>query len=257
MTVENFYQQLAPFYHLIYPDWEASIEQQAQALDKIIEEHWGDWVETILDVACGIGTQTLGLAQLGYRLAASDLSATEIERSRQEAARRNLAITFSVADMRRAYAHHQRQFDLVIACDNAVPHLLTDEEILAAFSQFYHCTRPGGGCLISVRDYDQEERAGVQVKPYGLRIEGQTRYLLFQVWEFEGSIYDLAMYFVEDQGGSDCITHVMRTKYYAVGTDKLIQLMTSAGFHQVRRLDGSFFQPVLIGKKDPKGLKDL
>ena len=27
MTVENFYQQLAPFYHLIYPDWEASIEQ--------------------------------------------------------------------------------------------------------------------------------------------------------------------------------------------------------------------------------------
>lgn len=250
MTVENFYHQLAPFYHLIYPDWEVSIQQQAQALDRIIKEYWGQQIETILDVACGIGTQTLGLAQLGYCLTASDLSAAEIDRARQEAARRNLAIPFSVADMARAYEHHRRQFDLVIACDNAVPHLLTDDEILAAFRQFYHCTRPGGGCLVSVRDYDREERAGVQVKPSGLRFEGQTRYLLFQVWAFEGLIYNLSMYFVEDRGGSDCLTHVMRTQYYAVSPDRLGQLLVSAGFRHVQRLDGAFFQPVIIGKKE-------
>jgi SAM-dependent methyltransferase len=254
MSVQDFYQQLTPFYHLIYPDWEASIERQAGALAKIIEEFWGDQVETILDAACGIGTQALGLAQLGYRLTASDLSSAEVERAKQEAGRRNLTLYFSVADMRRVYDHHRQQFDLVIACDNAVPHLLTDEDILAVFQQFYRCTHPGGGCLISVRDYDKEERGGVQVKPYGLRVEGQTRYLLFQVWEFQGSIYDLAIYFVEDRGGSDCVTHVMRTKYYAVGPDKLIQLMTRAGFRQVQRLDDRFFQPVIVGKKDPKGL---
>lgn len=251
MTVEDFYHQLAPFYHLIYSDWEASIQEQSRALDKIIKEYWGQQIETILDVACGIGTQTVGLARLGYHLTASDLSAAAIDRARQEAARRKLAITFSVADMGRAFEHHRRQFDLVIACDNAVPHLLTDEEILGAFRQFYHCTRPGGGCLISVRDYDREERAGVQIKPSGLRLEGQTRYLLFQVWAFEGLIYDLSMYFVEDRGGSDCLTHVMRTKYYAVGLDRLMQLMATAGFNQVRRLDDSFFQPVIIGKKRP------
>jgi SAM-dependent methyltransferase len=251
MSVENFYQQLTPFYHLIYPDWEASIEYQAGALTEIIEECWGDQVETILDAACGIGTQALGLARLGYRLTASDLSRAEVERAQREATRRNLTLNFSAADMRRVYDHHRQQFDLVIACDNAVPHLLTDQDILAAFRQFYRCARPGGGCLISVRDYDNEERTGVQVKPYGLRVEGQTRYLLFQVWEFQGAIYDLAMYFVEDRGGSDCVTHVMRTKYYAVGTDKLIQLMTRAGFRQVQRLDDRFFQPVIVGKKRP------
>ena len=257
MSVEDFYQQLTPFYHLIYPDWEASIERQARALVEIIEEFWGDRVETILDASCGIGTQIFGLAQRGYRLTASDISAAEVARARQEAARRNLTLDLSVADMRRLYDHHRRQFDLVIACDNAVPHLLTDEDILAAFQQFYQCTRAGGGCLISVRDYDKETRTGVQVKPYGLRIQGQTRYLIFQVWEFFGSIYDLAMYFVEDRGGSDGVTHIMRTKYYAIGTDKLMQLMTRAGFQQVRRLDGRFFQPVIIGKKDPKDIKDL
>ncbi len=90
---------------------------------------------------------------------------------------------------------------MVLACDNAVPHLLTDEDILTAFQALYTCVRPGGGCLITVRDYDREDRTGIQVKPYGLRIEGSTRYLLFQVWEFRGTLYELALYCIEDRGG--------------------------------------------------------
>ena len=249
MSTIDFYNQLTPFYHLIYPDWEASIQQQAADLDGIVQEFWGGGVKTILDVACGIGTQALGLAGLGYRLIGSDLSEGAVGRAKKEAAARSLNIDFSVADMRQAYTHHQKQFDLVIACDNAVPHLLTDEEILEAFQQFYQCTRPGGGCLITVRDYDKEDRSGVQVKPYGIRVERETRYLVFQVWEFHDSIYDLAIYFVEDQGGTNCVTHVMRSKYYAIGTDKLISLMQAAGFEQVLRLADRFYQPVIIGKK--------
>jgi len=245
----DFYNQLSPFYHIIFPDWEASIKRQAAALDTIIGEFFGHGAKHILDIACGVGTQTIGLAQLGYDLTASDISDSAIERSKKEAAMRQLNVELSVADMRQPHAHHQRLFDVVIACDNSVPHLLTDEDILLAFKQMYLCTRPGGGCLITVRDYDKEDRSGIQVKPYGVRTEGQARYLVFQVWEFKGMIYDLAMYFVEDQGGSECITRVMRTKYYAVGIDKLIMLMREAGMREVRRLDDCFYQPVIIGKK--------
>lgn len=244
-----FYDQLSPFYHLIFPDWEASLRRQAVTLDGIIRECWGSEVKTILDVACGIGTQALGLASLGYAVTASDLSSGAITRGRQEAAARGLLIDFSVADMRTAYDHHQQQFDLVIACDNSVPHLLTDDELLAAFRQFYLCARAGGGCLITVRDYEREEKAGVQVKPYGVRYEGDVKYLIFQVWEFEGMIYDLSMYFVEDRGEADCVTQVMRTKYYAVGADKLMSLMAEAGFSQVQVLVERFYQPVIIGWK--------
>src|SRR6185503_16879543 len=178
MTVENFYDEIAPFYHLIFGEWESGIARQATALDSIIREFWGAGITTIVDLACGIGTQTIGLAQLGYEITASDLSPSAIERARREIAARSLVVGLSVADMREASAHHQKQFDLVIACDNAVPHLLTDEELLIAFQEFYKCTRPGGGCLISVRDYEKEERSGVQVKPFGIRIEGETRYLV-------------------------------------------------------------------------------
>ena len=251
MSVEAFYDGLAPIYHLIYPDWEASIQRQAGALDSLIREHWGERKLRILDVACGIGTQALGLAGLGHTVTASDLSLAAIERARVEAARRSLAIDFSIADMRGLPARFRGEFDLVIACDNAVPHLLSDAELLRAFEQMFACTRPGGGCLITVRDYDREERAGVQMKPYGARDVDGKRYLIFQVWDFDGPRYDLAMYFVEDRGGPTCLTRVMRAQYYAVGTDKLRALLRQAGFVQVERLDGRFYQPVLLGKKPP------
>jgi SAM-dependent methyltransferase len=249
VSVERFYDELAPFYHLIFPDWEASIRRQAEALNGVVRERWGEGRLSILDVACGIGTQALGLAALGHRVTASDISAAGVERAKREAKDRGLAIRFSVADMRQAAAHHQEQFDLVIACDNAAPHLLTDEELVAAFGQFLACTRPGGGCLITVRDYDQEERTGTQVKPYGVRDEGGVRYLIWQVWEFRGPVYDLAMYFVADRGDQDCTTRVMRSQYYAVGIDKLMELMRQAGFVEVERIDGRFYQPIILSRR--------
>jgi SAM-dependent methyltransferase len=240
MTAETFYDPLSPFYHLIFPDWEASIARQATDLDRIIREFWGEAVCTILDVACGIGTQALGLAALGYVVTASDLSEAAVARARQEAGQRGLLIDFSVADMRTAQAHHQKQFDLVIACDNAVPHLLTDADLLVAFEQMFACAHPGGGCLVTVRDYDKEDHTGVQVKPSGVRCDGGKRYVVLQVWEFHGCIYDLALYLIEDDGGATCLTHVMRSQYYAVGIGKLLELMERAGFEAVTRLDGRF-----------------
>jgi hypothetical protein len=42
----------------------------------------------------------------------------------------------------------------------------------------------------------------------------------------------------------------MRSKYYAVGTDRLMELMRRARFASVERLDRRFYQPVLVGSKE-------
>lgn len=249
MSASDFYDAMTPFYHLIYPDWEESIRRQAALLDAIIHDYWDDTVNSILDVSCGIGTQSLGLAQLGYQLTASDLSAASISRAKTEAQKRHLAIRFSVADMRRVLQHHARPFDLVISCDNAVPHLLNDDDIRQALRQFYQCTRAGGGSLISVRHYEQEMRTGVEVLPYGVRDDQGARYLVFQVREWRGSHYDVAMYFVEDRGGTACTAQVTRGQYYAVPIDRLLTLMREAGFVDVQCLDDRYVQPILIGRK--------
>jgi SAM-dependent methyltransferase len=245
---KDFYEKLTPFSHLIYADWERSMERQAAQLDKLIQENWGNEVQSILDVSCGIGTQALGLARLNYQVTASDLSEAAVERAKQEAQKRRVEIAFSVADMRQAYTHHQQQFRVVISCDNAVPHLLNDADIRQAFGQFYDCLRPGGGVIISVRDYEKEERR-TQIKPEGVHVEAGNRYILLQVWEFEGEIYEMSMYVIKDDRSGGCSTQVMRAKYYAVGTTRLMALLAEAGFEEVKRVDGAFFQPVLLGTR--------
>src|SRR5262245_15085674 len=112
-VVTDFYDHLAPFYHLIHADWPASVERQAEALDGLIREAWGAGVRRVLDVACGVGTQALGLAARGYQVTAADVSAGSVERARREAAGRGLAIDFHVADMRQADSLPGGRFDMV------------------------------------------------------------------------------------------------------------------------------------------------
>lgn len=69
------------------------------------------------------------------------------------------------------------------------------------------------------------------------------------MWDFVDQVYDMAMYFVVDDGVSDPATHVMRTRYNAVGTDHLLALMRDVGFVSTERIDGQFYQPVLIGNR--------
>jgi len=247
MSAAEFYDKLAPFYHLIFEDWERSVERQGTALDSIIRSLARPGARSVLDVACGIGTQSLGLAARGYDVTASDISPGALHRARAESARRSLPINFSVADMRAAHTHHGRVFDVVLCADNSLLHLLTDGDILQALEQFFASVVPGGLCILSVRDYAVLEHGGVQFKPYGVRVDGNTRYALFQVWEWHGSLYDMHFYVVRDEGTENCEVHVMRSTYYAVSIAELAKLMACAGFENVQRLDDVFVQPVLVG----------
>jgi hypothetical protein len=76
------------------------------------------------------------------------------------------------------------------------------------------------------------------------------RTIIFQVWDFQGEVYDLSMYFIVDEGNDRPTTHVMRSTYYAIGTTRLLELMRQAGFVSVERLDGPFYQPVLVGSRE-------
>ncbi len=225
------------------------MRKQGEQLSALIQTEWSQ-CKSVLDVSCGIGTQAIALAQRDYKLTASDLSSKEIDRAMQEALKREVDITFSVCDMRQAHAHHGSGFDVVISGDNSLPHLLSDEDLLLALRQMHACASIGGGCLITLRDYEREERGRNLVKPYGVRIENGKRYLLFQVWDFEGCYYDLSFFSIEENLSTQEVkTHVMRSRYYAVSTTKLCDLMRQAGFENVRRIDGAFYQPVLVGTK--------
>jgi SAM-dependent methyltransferase len=248
--LETYYNRLAPYYKYIYADWEASLQRQAGILDDVIRQYFEEKVQHVLDAACGIGTQSIGLARLGYAVTASDISPGELEQARREAEKRSLNVEFRVADMRNLSAVHPVKFDLVIACDNAIPHLLSNEEILGAFREFHRCTTPGGGCLISVRDYENIERGGQRISPRNVHETEEGKLLMFDLWEFDGDFYDFTTYALLDKGDGQVETQVIRGgRYYCVTIPALERLMVRAGFKRVVTLQERFFQPLIVGMK--------
>lgn len=248
--IESYYDQLALYYRYLFPDWEMSVLKQAQVLDSLIQDCFGVGAKRILDAACGIGTQCLGLAQLGYQVAASDISTGELELARQEAQLRSLEIQFTPADMRQLRQAHRGVFDVVLACDNAIPHLLNEADILLAFQQFYACTTPEGGCLISVRDYAEMELGGRRIYPRTVHQTPEGKVILFDLWEFDGPYYDFTTYIVEDLDKSDLQTHAIRGgRYYCVAIATLERLLMQAGFSRVIIDRERYYQPLLLGIK--------
>jgi hypothetical protein len=69
-----FYELLAPYYHLLYDDWENSVVKQGEVRAGLLREAGVVPGGLDLDATCEIGTQTLGRLQHGYRLAAGAIS---------------------------------------------------------------------------------------------------------------------------------------------------------------------------------------
>ena len=254
MDTRQFYDDLAPYYDLIFENWEASMSRQGAALERVIHTEFGSpepnpAATRILDAACGIGTQALPLALRRFQVTARDLSPGAIARLRREAADRHVVIDAAVADMRHVAASVTDLFDVVLAFDNSIPHLTTDSDILAALQQFRQVLRPGGLCVCSVRDYDAASRGVAATHPYGERRRGTETFRLRQEWAWEGlSHYRVTLVVEKDApGGPEPVVRTV-ARYYAISVARLLELMAAAGFTSCRRLDDALYQPILMGR---------
>jgi SAM-dependent methyltransferase len=193
----------------------------------------------------------LGLAQLGYHVTASDLSERAVTRAAKEAATRGLAIAVTTADLRYLSSSFDRRFPALIACDNAIPHLLSDDEIRTAFAECRRVLDPGGVLLISVRDYAATKRRSPDHYSYGTRnIDGRT-YKIEQVWTWIGNCYDLTLRITEEREAAPATVREFHSRYYAVDLPTLERLLIEAGFGSVARRDECFFQPLLVATNPP------
>ena len=143
----------------------------------------------VLDVACGIGTQSLPLAARGFRVVARDLSPAAVGRLQREAEARRLVVDAAVADMRQVAAIVSDSFDIVFAFDNSVTHLLNDDDLCIAFKEFLKVLRPGGVFLCSVRDYDKVRRGERATHVYGPRQYHGERFYLRQEWSWDDPMH--------------------------------------------------------------------
>ena len=247
MSVSDFYDGLAADYHLIYEDWDAAVEQQGASLDRLISVLRPKPAD-VLDCSCGIGTQAIGLARLGYRVLGTDISEPSLDRARAEAVRLGADVSFALSDFRNL-RQVKGEFDVVISCDNAIPHLLTEDDLARALRAMRSKLRPGGLLLISIRDYDKAmvERPATAVPQI---TTGPPRRLVVRLHDWEAP--DSPMYTVHllilTEGPSGWTVASHSTTYRALGRAELKRLAEDAGFTQVTWHEAEavlFHQPIM------------
>jgi len=247
------YDEFAAHYDQIFENWEVSIVRQATVLGGILESECGDRRPIhVLDCACGIGTQSLGLAMKGFEIEGCDISSGEIQRARSEASKRGLTVPFSVASMLQLTAVGQSSFDAVICIDNSLPHLETDEQLLQAARQARAKLRTDGSFIGSIRDYDRliVERPAAQGPSF--YSDGDRRRIVFQIWDWlDARRYRFHLYITRSEQ-SEWHTFHFTSTYRAVLRSELGDILLQAGFSKVRWLlpsESGFYQPIFVAQR--------
>ena len=246
-----FYDELAADYHLIFRDWWASATRQGDVLAGLLHRAGIDPPATVYDCTCGIGTQALPLAALGFRVTGSDLSATAIERARAEARERGIDILLDVADVR---ALSRVRAAAVLSCDNSLPHLLTDDDLAAAVRSVRGCLDAGGLFLASIRDYDALLRDGTAGVMPAVHETGGTRRIAGQAWQWADDRRTLEInLFVLRQEGDGWTAQVRSTTYRALRRAELTAALAAGGFGEITWLEPAetgYHQPVVLARAE-------
>lgn len=248
---DGFYDELAAVYHLIFNDWGAAIARQAEVLQRLLPPP--DQAGLVLDGACGIGTQALGLAARGYRLEGSDLSEAAVERASREAAARGLCIRFRVDDLRALARAPKGAYGAVLALDNALPHLLDEDELRQALAAMHERLAQGGTWLVSLRPYDAllRERPTIMA-PAFYTDAGSVRRIVHQVWDWQDERRYFVHLYLTRQTPQGWQSQHFVGQYRAVTPAELAALAVETGFGSVRVWEPEqtgFYQPILTAKR--------
>ena len=196
---QSFYDEMATQYEKLFLDWQSTTREQAAILDRIFNDNGLDRKAHVLDCACGIGTQSIGLATLGYQVSASDISDGELAQARERAKNNSVQIRFEHADFRHLSEVFHEQFDIVIAMDNALPHMLTRTDLESAIKSILGRTKDGGVFVASIRDYDTLlETKPSHSTPYIHKTDKGQR-ISFQTWAWEDDSYHFVQYIIDDE----------------------------------------------------------
>lgn len=247
---QTFYDNMATQYDKLFQDWHATTREQAVILNRIFVDNGFGRTAQILDCACGIGTQAIGLAALGYHVTASDISDGELAEAADRAEKNGVKIRFEHADFCALSDTFSEQFDIVIAMDNALPHMLTGEALESAVRSITGQLKPGGIFVASIRDYDSLLAEKPPYSPPYIHKTEKGQRVSFQTWVWSGNNYQLTQYIIDDEDNLQISKFVC--EYRATHREELTNLLRANGCRDVVWMfpdETGFYQPIVVARK--------
>jgi glycine/sarcosine N-methyltransferase len=152
----DFYTSISNYYDRIFP-----VDPQAlDFLDSGLRSG-----SRVLDIACGTGGYSIGLAERGHRVTGSDLERAMILRAREKARDLSVPPDFRVMDMLSMTETLEPGFDRIFCIGNSLVHLQSDEQITKLLCDCFSLLRPGGELAVQIINYDRILSRGLTTLP--------------------------------------------------------------------------------------------
>ncbi len=148
-AVARFYDRLAGDYDLMTGFEKRSVAEKP--FFKLLVDSYG--IRSAVDAGAGTGFHSLLLSELGLKVSAVDVSPAMLEALRRNAGFRGL----EVETVRSTFADIGRRlrgtYDAVFCLGNSLPHVLTEEQLLAALAAFRSLLGSGGILFVQLLNY--------------------------------------------------------------------------------------------------------
>lgn len=184
-NTNSYYDAIAEYYPFFYKDWEKQLEREGLSLRSIFRKKG---IEQVLVTPCGVGTQAIPLAELGYQVVAVDSSEGMLRKAQETAAKHGVLdkIRFERAGFHELSQSIGAPFDAVVCKGNALPHLISDEDIEMALMIFHELLRPGGVLVIGMRDFEPFIDHRPRFLPGFDHVdEAGNEFITFEIWEWD------------------------------------------------------------------------
>lgn len=165
--------------------WPQRIEREWPFLERILDAAPS---RRVLDLGCGTGEHSRRLAAAGFEVVGVDASESMLEKAREEPLPDNLR--FVLGDMRDLGRAVEGSFGGALCLGNALPHLLTDEDLRRFITSLRERLLPGAPLILQILNYDRIFAANERSLPLNFRPdpEGEVVFLRLMTPRDDGTV---------------------------------------------------------------------
>ncbi|MDD3242194.1 MAG: class I SAM-dependent methyltransferase [Eubacteriales bacterium] len=189
-------------------------------------------IRTVLDCSVGTGNLTLCLAELGYEVSGSDLSADMLKRCAHKARARGMEMPLKQCDFRQLDEAWQGSFDCVMSTGNSLAYV-PEAEVRRTLRQMDARIRPGGWLYVDTRNWQRIVDTHQRFYFYNPTFYGDTRVDLFQVWDYnpDGTI-TFHLVFSFEREGKVFQREIFDEQYHPLMLETLLEELRAMGYEQ-------------------------
>jgi glycine/sarcosine N-methyltransferase len=222
----GFYDEISKYYDSIFPIGDEQIG--------FLKEVLGTPPKSVLDIACGTGGYSLGLAAQGYDVTAVDLDAEMIRQLDTKVIKEACPIKSLQANMLDLESKLSNKFNLAFCIGNSIVHLENILQIKEFLSSAKKLLEVDGSLVLQIINFDRillkdiKSLPTIEDKKLGLSFERNYSYN-----KLENTIYFKSKLSVDGRNFENEIP------LYPLLQDELVKAVNDAGFKKVK-LFGDF-----------------